>query len=264
MALTDADVFYWWAVDQDFHFRKLAIARLSVLQGWKLARHEYLSLNSAGRASVLQASIQYGTGGYRSRNRDTHDRDLDALRQSLSHATVRTDWARAKLYIALTYESTKQFSLAREHFDAIVVNQCTDDDLIWQAKWGSARCIERLYPEGDARVVESFVALQKLNATRAEPLLALSRHAQALGSLDAAVTLAREARHCRVPTIFQTSMYDHAAYTWYREAMLVDAYLSRQRRGDRFRARSHAELALTHLTLPDEQRSRLITLANQA
>lgn len=246
---------HWWAVDEDWHFRKLVIAPLESIAAWAGARHEYLICDTVTfrepREAEDSAYVLYGHDGYRHRQESVWLADLSHLEAS----TMKPGGFRERYFSALTLESRRNLAAAAAMFelsaDAALAEECEVDD-VWQSYWGAGRCLIEL---NEVRAEQHFRAALNLDSSRAEPALELAVIARHHGQFDVAIELSRQAMASVLPV--WTSMYDASAYGWRAVDELCFASCEAQHMGQMIEAAAAYDRILRLCSAPAEELQRI-------
>ncbi len=239
----------WYAAVNEYNFLKIAAARLDARKHWVGQVHETLGALSKDEVSIIPgASITYGSDGSRRKSDPTLEHDVRILGRVA--AEERRDFWKY-FYLARTYESRAESIKALDAFRGAYAAS-TSADQRFQALWGQLRVVveSSAFATSCAELAERL--LVESEATRAEPLCALSEIAIRQGQVREARALALAALRCPTPT--NTLMYDAGANTW-KPRVLLARYWERVNSTER--VRKELTLASRSRQMPTNTRSDL-------
>ena len=253
-ALNERASFAWWAIDGDWHFRKLGVVALEEFDGWRGVIHETVRLKNprtSPRRVQRFAHVIYGHDGFRRRDKFTVASDTRLLKTAIALDPMSF---RDNYFLARTLEASHEFAAAALQFRTAVDSRDATVEDRWQSLWGLGRVLMSL---DTTEACKTFVRAHQLMPKRAEPLVRLAEVARLQGQHAQALTLAVAALECPEPNA--TSMYDRSAYGWRATDEICLAGLSL---GDGV-AMQHAVNSYTDIlcrnTLPQTERGRVLT-----
>lgn len=251
-ALAGRESFAWWAVDGDWHHRKLGVVDVDDFDCWQGEIHEYVKLkrpSSSPNRVRRFAHLHYGHDGFRRRNHLATADDYRALRVALERSA---ECFRPSFFLARTYEVQGDLEAAAYWFRVAAEARSAPRDDRWQALWGLGRVLRRddLHASCNA-----FLRAYQLVPTRAESLVCLAEVARLQGQDANALTLSSAALDRAEPSA--TSMYDRSAYGWRAADEMCLAAMSLGNSPAMWRAAQKYRAILRASALPESERSRV-------
>lgn len=193
----------------DTRYARLCLVRLDDPWRWRGPIHEYLDLPGASLGSLDAPTVLVTHDGARSSDPDTYRKDAALIERALA---TDPDDPRLQFYLAQSLRDAGEHERALAAYAVRIANPAGWDQERWQARFQTARLLERLGRPVET-VVDAHLAAYQHCPWRAEPLVEAARLERSRERYEVALLYARTAAGLALPD-GRGLFVDAPTYAW--------------------------------------------------